>query len=90
MSTSGGVERSPPENLSGSGNQPQEEHDEPAGGNDSEDEFYGCEDHETVPAPAQRLEKRSTRGVLPRRLKDYVVDLGMAVEGGSALNEKTV
>lgn len=83
----------PQENPSGNGEPPQEEHQEASANesdDDSEDEFYGCEDQEIVQAPVQRGEKRSTRGVLPLRLKDYVVNMAKVIEGNQSPYEETV
>lgn len=49
---------------------------------DSEEEFFGWEEEqlEGTAAGTTTSTKRSTRGVLPRHLKDYVVDCAVAIE----------
>lgn len=59
----------------------QEEQAVPEEREDSEEEFHGWDSGDEQPADAGGSStKRQTRGVLPKRLEDYVVDVALAVE----------
>lgn len=57
---------------------------------ESEDEFYDWEERVEEEIPTLRREKRSTRGIPPRRYGDFVVDVAMVVEGDPSSYEEAI